>query len=267
MSPTDDYVDDMANEALTDAAIEAFFLGSPDPGWEHEASLATLADDMTMALSGPTPIADHALLQLFWTAPTPAESAHPGVGADDDRRAPVGFFRRRARLVVGAATGTAVALLSVSVAGATGVLPDPAQRVVARVVEAISPFELPRPAGPSGGGLPSPQDTGGTSSSVDQQPGVNAPGAPSGHADATPGSVPPADPGSTGLDRAGQTPASKSIPPFVPGAGTPPNPSPPISGAPQPPGLDTARQTPAGTAVPASIPKPAIPSPARNHGR
>jgi hypothetical protein len=261
MSAPSDHEDEMLDDTLTDAAIEAFFVGLPDPAWEHEASLATLADDMAVAMNAPAPVADHALLQLFWETPAATETTPTAVAARNDpvvlmgNSRSVGWFRGRRRLL-GAALGTALALSGVGVAGAAGALPAPAQRVVAAVVEAVSPFELPHPDGrsrePSGGGAVTTGDgSGGQAPSGGQQPTVGTPGAASDHPQATPPAPspgPPEAPGSRGLDRAGQTPAGDSIPPFVPGPGAPPNPSPGGIGNAPASGLDTARQTPAVTA-------------------
>jgi len=270
MSPPGDDVNEMPNDQLTDGAIEAFFAGVADPGWEHDESLATLAHDMAVVMSAPTPVANHTLRQLFWETPVATETTRaaapawnlPVAHAGDDR--PVGGFRGRLRLIAGAALGTALALSGVGVAGATGSLPGPAQRVVASVVEAISPFELPHPGGhspaPSGGGAGTTGDgTGGQAPIPGGQPGVSPPGASSDQPRATlPPSAPspgaPTDPGSNGLDRAGQTPAGPSIPPSVPVPGTPSNLSPGDSGKAPVSGLDVARQTPAVTAVPPTVP-------------
>jgi hypothetical protein len=281
MSAPSDHEHEMLNETLTDDAIEAFFLGLPDPAWEHEASLVTLADDMAVAMNASAPVADQALLQLFWETPAAAETTRTAVVARNEPVAvigdsrSVGWFRGRRRLF-GVALGAALALSGVGVAGAAGVLPAPAQRVVAGVVEAVSPFELPHPDGrsrePSGGGAVTTGDrTGNQAPTAGQQPTVSTPGASSHHPQATPpasapSSGPPAAPGSSGLDRARQTPAGDSMPPFVPGPGIPPNPFPGGSGTAPAPGLDTARQTPAAS-VPASVPGPPIPESASSRNR
>jgi len=268
-SPSDD-VNEMPNHQLTDRAIEAFFAGSSDPGWEHDESLAALADDMAMVMTAPAPVANHALRQLFWETPQVHETTRAAAAARNmpvapigDNR-PVGGFRGRLRLIAAAALGTGLALSGVGVAGATGSLPDRAQRVVASVVEAISPFEFPHPDGhspaPSGGVAGSTGDgTGDQAPTPGRQPAVVTPG-PSSNDPSAPSSGPPpapaTGPGSRGLDRAGQTPAGQSVPPSVPGPGTPSNLSPGNSGNPPPSGLDTARQTPAADAVPASVPGP-----------
>src|SRR5215218_6576000 len=134
----------MRDDLLTDETIEAFFVGSSDPAWEHDESLATLADDMAMVMGTPAPVANHALRQLFWETAAAAETTtvvatpnRPVARSGDGR---LGAFRGRLRLIAGAALGGALALSGVGVAGAAGVLPGPAQEAVARVVEVVSPF-------------------------------------------------------------------------------------------------------------------------------
>jgi len=270
MSPPSDDVYKMPDHQLTDGAIEAFFAGSSDPGWERDESLAILVDDMAMVMTAPAPVANHALRQLFWETPPVHETTRVAATAwgiavapiGDDR--PVRGFRSRLRLIAAAALGTGLALSGVGVAGATGSLPAPAQRVVASVVEAISPFELPHPGDhsqqPSGGVVGS--TGGGTADQAPtpgRQPAVVPPGPSSDHPSAPSSGPPPAPatgPGSGGLDRAGQTPAGQSVPPSVPVPGTPSNLSPGNTGNPPASGLGTARQTPATGAVPASVPGP-----------
>ena len=279
MSAPSDHEHEMPNDTLIDEAIEAFFLGLPEPAWEQDASLATLADDVVVAMNAPAPVADHALRQLFWGIPAPAQTTAAPVPAwiapvapvGDGR--PVGGVRGRLRVIAGAALGAVLVLSGVGTAGAVGVLPAPVQRVVAGVVEAVSPFELPRPGdspGPSGGGATTDGDRTGGQAPTGQQPAVSTPGASSDRPQATPPASapspgPPAAPGSSGLDRAGQTPAGQSIPPFVPGPGPVPSPSPDGSGTAPAFGLDTARQRPAA-AAPTSEPGPPTTgsAPARN---
>lgn len=258
MSAPSDDGHEMLDDTLTDAAIEAFFVGLPESPWEHEASLATLADDVAVVMDASAPAADHALLQLFWGTPAVAEPSPTAV--------PVGAFRGRLRLIAGAALGTVLALSGVGVAGAAGALPAPVQRVVAGVVEAVSPFELPHPDGDSppglseGGAVTTGDGTGGQAPTAGDRPAVGTSGSSSDDPQAVPPTPPPSPgppggPGSSGLDRAGQTPAGQWIPPFVSRPGAPPDPSPARSGSAPASGLDTARQTPAAGAR-ASVPGP-----------
>ncbi len=287
MSAPSDHDDEMLNDTLTDEAIEAFFLGLPEPAWEHDASLATLADDVVVAMNAPAPVADHALLQLFWETPAPAETTPTAVAAWNapvavigDTRS-VGWFRGRRRLIAGAALGAALTLSGVGVAGAAGVLPAPVQRVVAGVVEAVSPFELPdaggNSPGPSGAGAVNQGDgtgghapTAGRQPAVSQEPAASTPGASSDRPQTTPptfppSSGPPTGPGS-GLDTARQTPAGQSVPPSIPGPAPLPSPSAGGSGNAPAFGLSTARQTPAAATAPTSEPEPPTEgsAPARN---
>ncbi|MCA1657131.1 MAG: hypothetical protein LC713_05410 [Actinobacteria bacterium] len=270
----------MPNDPLSDAAIEAFFTGVADPGWEHDEALATLADDMALVMANPAPVADHALRQLFWETPAVADAPRTAPEAwnavTHGNSRPVGGFRGRLRVIAGAALGTALALSGVGVAGATGVLPAPAQRVVASVVEAVSPFELPypgdHPRAPSGGGAVTPdQDTGGQAPPAGQQPGVSIPGPSSDQPQTTlptPGASAglPTGPGSAGLDQAGRTPAGQQAPPLIPGPGAPSDLSPGASGNAPGADLDRAGQTPAAT-VPATVAGPAAPGAASNNAR
>lgn len=270
----------MRGDLLTDETIEAFFAGSSDPAWEHNESLATLANDMAMVVDAPAPVANHALRQLFWETAAAAETATvvatPSRAVARTGDGGLSAFRGRLRLIAGAALGGAVALSGVGVAGAAGVLPAPAQRAVARVVEVVSPFEFPQPGGhlpgPSGGGAVTTGDDPGRQAPTAGQPPTDSPSAassdlPQGTAPSSePPSAPPTSPGSNGLDTARQTPAGHSIPPFVPGPGAPSSPSPGGSSNTPASGLDTARQTPAAAAVPTSVPGPPTAVPAPTHG-
>lgn len=281
MSPPSDDVNEMPNDTLSDAVIEAFFTGVADPGWEHDEALATLADDMAVVMASPAPVATHALRQLFWENPAAADATRAApagwnVAVTHGTSRPVGGFGGRLRLIAGAALGTALALSGVGVAGATGVLPAPAQRVVASVVEAVTPFELPHPGdhprAPSGGGAVTPGgDTGGQDPTAGHQPGVSIPGSSSDQPQATlprpgPSAGSPTGPGSGGLDQAGQTPAGQQAPPFISGPGAPSDLAPAASGNPPGSGLDRAGQTPAAT-VPATVAGPPAPGLASSHAR
>ena len=252
MSRLDDHFQEMSTHTISDEAVEAFFsgfsgfpgLGSSPSRWEQEGPLAMLADDVALAVSGPGPRPDHALLQLFWStaAPPPEPEAHRGP-------APVGRFR----LAVGALLASVMAFTGVGVAGAVGVLPAPVERAVAGVVETVTPFELPGPDADRSRGARGPEPSQGRG-----LPGpVPAPVA----------GVPPHRP-----------PASGPVPTPVPGPGAPvpagadrPSQPPPgvtpAQSAPGPPpaaGLDRAGQAPVPAYAPASGPRPpAGPPPGR----
>jgi hypothetical protein len=107
--------------------------------------------------------------------------------------------------------GTAVAALSMAGAAAAGVLPDQANDAVRHAVEAVTPVEFTEPADehPTNFGERVSTDATGAS---DGEHGVDGDTI----SDEAPGAVHrPADPGgpaSTGLDRAGETPAAPHLP-------------------------------------------------------
>jgi hypothetical protein len=285
VTPHDDYVDEMGTPLLDDEAIEAFFLGTGQSSGGQNQALLTLAEDVLVAAGGPPP-RPHGALLVFLEDATPAASAAPALVAvptlapgattpwqPEAATRSASAYRcpnlrllgsRRLRLTAGIAAGVGIAAASLTVAGTTGSLPDPAMRAIVRVVEAVTPFELAEPSTPPPSTVPAPQP--GTISTVPATPGAGS-GAvgqsgPTEQPSVTtppavrPESVPPTgdgpvQPGSTGLDRAGQTPAGPFIPPFVTGApvGPPPAPS-GDSSSPPSTGVDRARETPAGTFIP-----------------
>lgn len=152
MSPPSDHVDEMPGRLLSDEAIEAFFVGTPHPGWEGHEALTLLMTDVNLAVAE-APAPDHALVRLFWGADSSAAPARDLTVERRPRRLP-----RRRRLVASALAGGALALAGFGAAGAAGSLPDAAQRVVAHIVDAVSPLRLPQPPDPAPG--PSAQDRG-----------------------------------------------------------------------------------------------------------
>ena len=230
--------------------------GGPPPH-PHGALLTFLEDPAPAASSAP------ALVAVPTQAPAaPSPPPHQAPVAPPARahgRPNVHLLSRRLRLTAGFAAGIGIAAASLTVAGTTGVLPDPATRAIVAVVEAVTPFELSEPGRPPASTVPVPQpgttsavpatpdaasDAVGQNGPTEQSPANTPPGGP-------PGSAPPTVPGqvqpdSTGLDRAAQTPAGPFIPPF---AGPPPAPSGDGSGPPTT-GVDRARESPAGTFIP-----------------
>lgn len=274
MSQPSDHVDEMPDGTLSDEAIEAFFVGTPDPGWERAEPLVALAGHMAVAVAGPAPTPDHALLQLFWGSPAAVEPTRTLVqpaawGARVTRadRLAVLPWRSRLRVLAGVALGAAVAFVGVGAAGATGVLPAPVQRVLALAVEAVTPFELPassgdRPAKPSGNGTADIVRGGGGASPSGSQTSGSSPASPLGPSQRVPatpasGAGAPSGPGPTGLDRAGQTPAGTSTPPPS-GVQTPATAGPPpVPAVPAPAqGLNRAPGPQASAVVPSSVPAP-----------
>ena len=145
-----------------DASVEAFLSGRPvDAG--QLGPVAAFADDVRVAIDGPPPAPTVEMARLLTEGiqtPTGASRAAlaPARGTRDahlsKRRKPMlisellaGLLARLAGLGAAskAALGLGVAAASVTGAGAAGILPDPAQQAVAKVVSAATPFEFEDP--------------------------------------------------------------------------------------------------------------------------
>ena len=287
--PGDD-VGGMGTTELPDEAIEAFFLGNAHDAWEGDEALVSLVDDVMTGASGPPP-RPSAGLQVFLgepsasnappqatPPPTAAPAWQPRTGAAppasvDSGQNVVPLFRRL-RLTAGIAAAAGVAAAALTVAGTTGVLPEPAMRAVSWVVEAVTPFELsvpdarsvdrreaPRP-GPSSTVAPGPPATvagpdpagrvGAPGQPVPTTPAAVPPGTPPASIPAAPGSVRPPR---TGIDPPGESPAGPSNPLVpAPQAGTLP---PPAGGNATPPAaFDPGPQMRPGSSVPATVGSP-----------
>ena len=279
MTPADDCVDGMGTPLLDDDAIEAFFLGTDKSAWEQDQALLMLAEGVRVAVGGPPP-RPHGALLAFADDAAPAVSVAPSLVVVPNvfpaAEAPTGrrhirhLLSGRLRRPASVAAGIGIAAAALTVAGTTGVLPDPVMRTIVRVVEAATPFELSEPTKPPASTVPGPQSaatvpatpTAGPSvpansvagsgrisdGGATQQPSVNT---PAGSRAAAPPAVPgPVQPGTTGVDRAGQTPAGAFIPPFVPGRPAGPAPATPGYSAPPSSGVDRAAETPAAGSIP-----------------
>lgn len=187
------------------------------------------------------------------TVPRPWEASVPPALPSGPRRS-LRLIPRLAGLGLAAKVGLGlgVAAASVTGAGAAGVLPDPAQEVVATVVDTVTPFQIPEPSSsrptvdrPRGGtvgkvGGPSTVPGGGNGITGDVE-------GPSGAGGGV-GVGPSAD-DSTGLGRANETPAAGNVPTSLPGPASP--------GSPGQHGLDRANETPAAGNAPTGVPGPA----------
>ena len=190
-----DYPGAMNEPFPDDARAEALLRGEAtgaDPG---SAAVAAFVREMRASASGPAP------------APSPALAALLGQGAQAPERPPVAVpAARRAparrgwrRWIAVAGIGTGVALTSVVGAGAAGLLPGPAERVVGEVVETLTPLTLPergRDHAPVAAG------PGGTSGSSRTREGVGRP-TPSTTTTTRPAAVVPAGSTSTTLAPSG----------------------------------------------------------------
>lgn len=234
MSRSDDYSHEMSAHAITDEAAEAFFSRRGHPWWEQDESLVALADHVSLAVGGPAPRPNHALLQMFWASPSPAPAPEAEVAPS---------LGKRLRVATAALVGTFVALTGVGVAGAAGVLPAPVEGVVARVIETVTPFEVPEGDGsgdPRGAERTDAPPAVPPAPAPSPQPPVPAPtpapGSPAGTAPANrpPASVAPAQPPYAPASPPAARPSGAGPPEFVPApAGPARGPAPVSSRAPR----------------------------------
>lgn len=112
----------------------------PDDQWPaDDPAIAAFAEDLRIIAAGPAPAPRPGLLAAMRQGTVPIESPTAGRRKRMLTKTFVGGLAAKVAL------GMGVAAASVTMAGATGVLPEPAQDVVASVVAAATPFELPDP--------------------------------------------------------------------------------------------------------------------------
>ena len=284
MSRSDGDVNDMPVPPLDDRALEALLSGAQaQSGFDW---LTPFVEDLERAAQEPAPVVRPALALLLKEGFAPANGAPAATGpapaalppAPSPERAvlrPVlrGALGRVAGLglVAKAGLGLGVVAASTTAAGAAGVLPDPAQHAVAKVVSAATPFTFPDKASDKAdhGRNVSTDATGASDGvpGVDGKPvgdtGKATPGTPgngSNPAGATNSTgVGPSNTGAKGLDRANETPAAGNVPTSVPGRGGPPA-TPGKSGN----GPETPATTPAAGKAPTPPGPPVTASPGGN---
>ncbi len=252
---------------LDDAAIEAFLTGQLAD--EDLAPLAGLVEDLDSMTSGPAPVPSMQLAAMLTDGFSTENgdllvTAASNVTGPAPQAAGLPKWRKKKMVVVEllaglslaakAAFGMSAAAAAVTAGGAAGVLPAPAQHVVATGVEAVTPFSFPDEADDKA-------DFGGTVSTDARDGGVDGPtvsaeaklnGDVNRPADTPDGTDPdagrPAAPGQTGLDRANQTPAAGHAPTAVP-TGRPAD-----AGTQSTAGRGTASSTPAAGRAPTAVP-------------
>jgi hypothetical protein len=266
MTASDGDVDEMPVPPLDDRALDALLNGAPSAqsglDW-----LLPFVEDLEKASQEPAPVVRPALALLLKEGFSPVNGAVvAGVPAPPRAvRRPVlrGALTRVAglSLVAKVGLGAGVAAATTTAAGAAGVLPDPAQHAVAKVVSAATPFSFPDKA-KAGHGRTVSSDATGASDGVKGVDGKavsdaakTPPGTPAGGPPSTAGNNGVgANTGATGLDRANETPAAGHVPTSVPGRGAPP--VTPGKGA---NGQDPGNTTPAAGKGTTTIPGPAGP--------
>jgi hypothetical protein len=144
-----------------DATIDALLAGQPvDPDLNHVAEFIRDLRELGRAdPPRPTP----ALAALI-AAGGRSMDDYPGGSASDARAAqaavpgPTGRRdRRRRRLTVGVAA--AIALVAITASGVGGALPEPANKIVLRAVELVTPLETRADANPRLGSATGPRST------------------------------------------------------------------------------------------------------------
>lgn len=257
------HLDDRALEALLSRAhaqsgfdwlvpfVEDLEKASQEPAPVVRPVLALLLKEGLSPVNGAVPLA---------TGPAPAVMP-PAPSTERPVARPVlrGALGRLAGLSLMAKAGLGFSLVAASTtaAGAAGVLPGPAQQVVARVVGAATPFTFPDNASDKAdhGRNVSADATGASDgmAGVDGKAVSDAAKTPGNGS--TPAGTPPNDTavgasesGATGLDRANETPAAGNVPTSVPGRGGPPA----TPGKP----AETPKTTPATSNVPPSVSLP-----------
>ena len=226
MTPRDDYPSEMPEPVVDDAAAEALLTGR----WQGDGELAAVSGFLG---------ALRATAQDPAPPPSPALAAVLAGGLPDGVAAPPPPVTRRhrstwARRVRAAALGLGMAATGLTGAAAAGVLPDALQRAVGSVVETVTPFSVPKPAGDDTRilhrppvGTPSTSLRPGTPAKDGGQPPASP--AANGTAATVPGGGPAstasAGPGTGGTTvpagPAGTSTGSGAVPPGGPAPGTP----------------------------------------------
>ena len=250
MSDTGDHVPQMpATPLLDDDTIDALVEGRPVA--DQHASLAVFAQAARAAGEGPPPPRRRPLPGCCARAcrartvrglvrsllPRPQTTTPPAADTWSPRR-PASASRPRSGWVTAAAA-------TVVGAGAGGLLPDRADRVVREAIEVVTPFGFGDDGVPGGRRSedPGPDGTGSGTSGADPDGfGEDVSSDATGESDG--------EPGVDGQDIADEAPGATNRPSDDPGSGTPVDPAPPVTTG-GPPGFPTP---PVTTGPPPDVP-------------
>jgi len=268
MTGHDDHPSDMPEPPpeppFDESTADALLSGARPPADAGLARVADVLDDLRSTTKEPAAPPSPALASVLRDGlPAGAPVAAPTAGHRGRALTQVGWRRMVAPIGLGLTLTTG----SLTVAAAADVLPDPAQRVVAGVVNAITPLELPEPG--RGSEPPGSQPDAPTGRGEADAPGGSAGQGPGTGAD-TPGQL-PVSPGGTSLPSPPDgAPAPFPDPPGAPSAGTRPAPLPGAPGddvrSPLPvPAPPPAVGTPGLPTTPTTVPleSPTTPTPPR----
>lgn len=264
MTGRDDYSDEMRHAPLDDATTEAVLRGEPTAMDQQLGGVSAFISEMEACASLPPPPPSPALARLLRDGSQPR--AVPAVRAvPTHHRAGASLAGWRRRLAV-SAIGVSVGVTGVVGAAAAGLLPAPAERVVAGVVQTLTPLHLPRrapdPSGSPADGLHGPAaGRGGSDNTV---PGGGAGGSGTGPGTgAGPGA--PQQPGATtGPSGGGSGTAGATGPGASPGrepvGGSGPGITPPVVTTLPAPGVGPVPTTPATVPAVPTVTTPTIPT-------
>ena len=211
MSGHDDYSGSMAEPPLDENVADSLVSASTPPAGSDLRAVADVLDDLRATTSEP-PGPPSAALAAVLRDGLPVASPAPVPGPDRRTVRPAGW-RSWGRVVAPIGVGLTLTAGTLTAAAAADLLPDAAQRVVATVVNTITPLDLPEP----GRGDPAPE----TSDPVDA--GTQSDGSVGG-SEAGPGGEPSPGPASTGTTGSQGSPAGPAAPrqgPSAPAADAP----------------------------------------------
>jgi hypothetical protein len=244
---------------LDDDTIDALIEGRPVA--DQHAPLAAFASHVRAAGDGPPPPPGLELARLLRER-GPCAGARPDAGSGDDTAA---WRPARQRHLVAKVAGVGIAAkiglgvtaaAAVVGAGAGGLLPDSADRVVRGAIEVVTPFGFGDDSGPASGAGGQRDEGPGSSGTGPDAPGTSAADPDRFGEDVSSDATGESDgePGVDGQDIADEAPGATNRPtePDDPGSGTTPDDQgPPVSTGPPPPG---APSPPVTTGPPPDVP-------------
>ena len=157
MSRHGDYSDDMGPVLLDDATTEALLRGETTAPDEELAEVSAFLGEMRASASPPPPPSPALAAMLRHGTQPQVLRDTAAVPASPHRES---LVRRWQGRVAVSALGLAVGVTGMIGAGAAGLLPGPAERLVAGLVETLTPLHLPEDGRGAtdrrGGGQPTP---------------------------------------------------------------------------------------------------------------
>ena len=145
MNGRDDYFDDMPTVLLDDATTEALLRGETTTSNEDLADVSAFLGEMRASASQAPPPPSPVLAALLRQGTQPQVLGDPAAAPGTAR--PGSLLRRWHGRVAVSALALSVGVTGIVGAGAAGLLPGPAERFVAGLVETLTPLHLPEDGG------------------------------------------------------------------------------------------------------------------------